>query len=339
MKFNFFLTLLVLGIFFWGCKKDTLISEADAPVKHQPTIQSRLSSSAREAAINSVVNENGRLKFKDQQHMLDVAEAIEDGNRAHNESFFAPLSNLTPEAVTDSMYAQKFDPQGFCLIFETKFNFKSLRQKISAEEKEWLKNEELDDESNPNNHPIRELGLRTVFNENLEVIIDGKVENFQYIVDEYEKQTTAGRGGGQNTTNASDCKVNVSKNANREFYHNGTRYKLFMHNSCVFWPWGTAIRTSQNLVRWYSRRVWFVTVTGWENAAANMRVEMAGKVYKIENCEDTSNASAYSLPTYASAVDAASVPAGTWAAVKKYSMSSLHHVNIMPSPSLVSLTW
>ena len=331
-QFVAFGTTLVLSMFFSiGCKKNQVEEISNTPNSSpQASIQARMSQSSREALLNSVTQVNDRLVFNDYKHLTDVMQAIEEGNDERNADFFQPLSALSVEQVNDSMRTANFDAFGSCREFEDRFeHFKSLRRQIEEKSIAWSMSEALDVENNPNAHPIRELGLRTILNDKLEVIINGKVENFQWVVDEYQNQQNK-------TVSASECRTSVWRDKTIPLANNK---KFFMSNSSVMYPWGTSIRATQEALSWNCSRFLWWTNCSWQPYATMTQVAMGGTFYKSDCKESITGGTPAQLRQYRTFRDNAYTSGGTYVAVQKLSLTSHHVAEPLVYYYAFPLTW
>jgi hypothetical protein len=315
-----------------SCKKADLTSDTSAtlPTK-SPSL--RLSSN-EQAVLNAVTNEGGTLHFKDQEHLLAVLKALDNGNDTYNDDFFAPLKGRSDDEVTDSMVINKFNTEGFYQAFEEKLNFNSLRADIAQKEQEWLKKEGLNVETDPNNHPVREIALRSVLNKMLKIKIGSEEMNFEELVTAYANSSSAPPA----------CNQAAWRDSAAIFGSPGNWYKLSMNNSSVAYSWGTSLRTSQRMYRWqYEQRfLWWTNPAQWVQASGYHQLRMGGEWYSTPivtlPCDKHAFAGTALGTGYGHEKAVDFTDWGRTSRVQKYSMASAHQINNV-SPYRVFLTW
>jgi len=286
LKIKFFL-LAAFTVGFFGCQKEEVVQEPQQIINEE--INFRVVSEIPYDNI-SVENISGKsaasriLVFRDMRSFVATMNDLERQVETLDNAFIDQYADLNEDEINDMEDRLRFNEEQPLIDFERRYRFSSLRKKIDALEEIWLNNEELDLRNDPDNHFIDENALRTLLNENEEVVIGRSIYKFTdrgYIEISGRSFETLSQLDVQNI-NANDLPENVKLvgdfDANRaEGCHSSKRnsgYKT-SGNKRIKWvishwthPWGRrAMAKTKNYKkrgnRWKKRRSYcFATVGG-----------------------------------------------------------------------------
>ncbi|NOZ46577.1 MAG: hypothetical protein GXO79_07315 [Chlorobi bacterium] len=162
--------LAVITITFFSCNKEEQLAK-----QQNVNEQSLTSYELPTILTEGVSNKNGLLKFRDQKTFDKVIKTLEEENIRWNTLFEEKWKGLSDEEFEDKEEKTNFKENLVYEEFENHFSHHSLRAKIYEQEEIWLSNEELDFEHDPDNIAIIGDELRTVLNEDAEIMIGNSI--------------------------------------------------------------------------------------------------------------------------------------------------------------------
>lgn len=177
---------LCLAVFLSGisCQKDK--KEETQDLDSSFNIQSNIDYSKIAIISKGFRGNNGSsqmLHFKDIKSVKQTISELERQVKDLDHAFVKKYSNLDEEAINVKEDEIKFNEEKPLLDFNKQLNFKSLYKKISTEEEEWLRQDELDFDNDPDNHFILEDEVRAILNTDAELMIGDKI--YKYNKDGY----------------------------------------------------------------------------------------------------------------------------------------------------------
>ena len=176
MKRNLLKTVIILlavtFVSLQSCEKKELVSEQEMTKNTEYHLPNDI--------IENIQVENDYLQFQNNDHINAIMNGLENEYSRLIAEFNETYKDLSNDEKQIKAEEVNFNPNVVYETFEQYFNFKSLRSEIAMKEEIWLNNEELDMDSNPNNHFIHGDGQRTI------VTIDGvlKIGNSIYVMKE-----------------------------------------------------------------------------------------------------------------------------------------------------------
>ena len=240
-----------------------------------------------------VIQQNGLLKFENKESFDLVFQILESENKRHNDL----LQEYCVEMTSQSMeYKEIFKANEFAVYetFEESLGFKSLRARIAMDEEVWLNNRELDLANDPDNHCIVGNEMRTLFNENGEIMIGNsiyvvggnwlvyEINNGSFEILESLRETGHNGQNNQqiiihnqvNNLKAGDCKLNQD-NIEYENYIINYRVKCRVTiTNAVFWHYAKAELTHYI----------YDGQGGWDKEPADLKIELRGP-FRNQDCE------------------------------------------------------
>jgi len=109
----------------------------------------------------------GMLEFTDETAFNNLLNRLEQAYEDHQSNFVDSYNHLTDDQINNLAQAQGFDEFLPLKEFENYFGLQSYRQLIENQENQWLQNNILDLNTDPDgNSPIVEDVLRTLVNQN-----------------------------------------------------------------------------------------------------------------------------------------------------------------------------
>ncbi len=234
-----------------------------------------------------VIQQNGLLKFENKESFDLVFQILESENKRHNDLLQEYCVEMTSQSLE---YKEISKANEFAVYeaFEESLGFKSLRARIAMDEAVWLNNRELDLANDPDNHCIVGSEMRTLFNENGEIMIGNsiyvvgenwlvyEITNGSFQILESLRETGLNEQKSQHLTihnqesnlKADDCKLNQDK----VYYNN---YAIDYRVKCrvtitnaVFWHYAKAETTHYI----------YDGQGGWDKEPADLEVHVSGLI-------------------------------------------------------------
>lgn len=249
------LALLIIGIV--ACEKGQLPNSENSG-EFQYDVISKIDYSVIETKPKGFKSTNGSdqiLTFKNMDAFKATLEELERQTEELDNAFVQFYSDLDEEALNAKEEEIYFSEQQPLLVFENTTSFNSLRQQIDLAEEQWLENEELDFDNDPDNHFVIEEEVRTLLNTDGEIqignsiykltkngyfeIIDGDLKTLLSLDSKNVKTLTLPKnvifvGDETPYIKSSDCK---SMKSNWDFKASDKK-RIKWRVSHRTWPWG-----------------------------------------------------------------------------------------------------
>ncbi len=194
MKKHFY-AIATIAILSIGCEKEQLLNKPSSLLDKDNVTSSELSILGNPTQL--VTMEEGMLRFLTVEHFLATETYLRTTTEAWDDSFLALYGHLNDEDLNSKEAEIGHNDEQPLENFENLLGFNSLRKKIFNEELIWLENDDLDINSDPDNHYIVDEVIRSLLNENAEVkigksifvmreeataqIIDGSLETLEKV--------------------------------------------------------------------------------------------------------------------------------------------------------------
>ena len=161
--FLFLTAILTLGIFITGCKKQ----EVEMPKNElNNTVTSKI----------TVIN--GMLSFSNIESFQNTLTELEDNNNLFNNKFSEDIDRMNFVEIEKYIEVSKWNENEIFETFEDKYNYISLRSIIAKEIIEFNKIYDQSKVINPDNHFVSNQYLRTLLNEDCQVLIGTTIYRF-----------------------------------------------------------------------------------------------------------------------------------------------------------------
>ncbi len=166
---------LAIFITTWSCQDDVIEFSKESQNANQKirVVDFKISNSNNERNFSHTGKMLSFPTFNDfEQTIVYLEEALD----AHEEAFVTQYENYSNDELDSLETVVGFNSQQPLINFENDHNFQfSLRKEYNYLEEEWLNNEELNPNTDPDVIiPFDEI-LQTLLNDNMEVMIEGKV--------------------------------------------------------------------------------------------------------------------------------------------------------------------
>lgn len=157
-KISLSIVILTVCASIFSCQSES-IEDFEQEEQNSEEITSRF------ANAGEVGTHGDMLYFSDMETFLNVIESLEEQTEKYDDEFLEEWGHLKGDDLDDLEDEIGYDPDQVFIDFESQFSkFTSLREITRAKELEWLDNEELDDENDPDDHYIFDDEVRTVVN-------------------------------------------------------------------------------------------------------------------------------------------------------------------------------
>lgn len=195
--------------------------------------------------------ERGVLHFESVEQIQMIYECLEKNHAEYLEQSYGRYDSLCDDEFDELEESGEIliDDHAVLRSFERALNFRSLRGTIEKQELEWLLQEELDDENDPDDHFVIDEVFRTLLSPEASVIIAGEMHQFndEALAAEEEEE------GYESIHPNIDCRSMKSKTYIK--YSDKKRIKCVVAHRT--YPWGRyAIAKTKN----YKKRRWI----GWK---------------------------------------------------------------------------
>lgn len=158
-KFNLFLAALfvaVMGLTIVGCQKE---------------VEDDLTQKSTEITASEIYAKNGMLVFASMESFQSTMSNLETKSIKHQEEFSSTVKNLNQEQYEAMVEKQSYNEAQVLIDFESKYKYVSLRSVIAEKMVEFNKIYDREKVECPDEHFVRNEYLRTLLNENCEVMI------------------------------------------------------------------------------------------------------------------------------------------------------------------------
>ncbi len=162
-KLTFLVVIAMALTVFNGCQKENLKPDIGNEVTSQYSLHKSL--------IEGVENRDGVLIIENQEAFDVLVDKLDEEDQKWNDNFGQTYEDLTEEQLDLLIETTGFSENAVFTAFEEYLSFNSLRAEIFEKQLDWLDNEELDFENDPDNHLIFDDAARVLFNENCEIMI------------------------------------------------------------------------------------------------------------------------------------------------------------------------
>lgn len=250
--------LAVVLIGFIACQKEKLLNPENSS-EFQYNVKSKINYSGIKTESKGYKGTNGSdqiLVFQDMETFNATLAELERQTKELDNAFVEYYSDLEEEALNDKEDEIGFSEEQPLFVFENTVGFNSLHQQIAFEEEQWLNQEELDFENDPNNHFIMEEEVRTLLNADGEVQIGNSIyklteEGYFEIIDGDLKTLSVLDGGDLKSlnlpknvifvgddSNCNECKASGcnSQKRNSDYKSSGS-YRIKWVVSHWTYPW------------------------------------------------------------------------------------------------------
>ena len=274
------LALIVIG--FVACQKEELPNTNTSEFQYD--INSHINYSDIKTKSNGFRGKNGStqiLIFKDMETIKATLYELEKQTKELDSAFVKYYSNLDEEALNEKEEEIGFDELKPLKDFEQIYGFNSLRKKIEQKETQWLNNPYLDEFSDPDDYIIEDIYVRTILNEQAEVMVgtsiykflddgsyyeitDGNFETLKQI-NEGEDVTNFSNVIHHNTRKAGGCKGNKWKKGFKYSKNYRIKWKVGIYN----YPWGCGMKSKVTSYKKKKNR--------WKKYRTYLKVGIEGK--------------------------------------------------------------
>ncbi|HOC40864.1 MAG TPA: hypothetical protein PKK38_05720 [Bacteroidales bacterium] len=250
--------LAIVLIGFVSCQNEMLLNPKNL-TEFQYDVKSKIDYSGIKTESKGFKGINGSdqiLVFQDMRTFNVTLAELERQTKELDNAFVEYYSELEEEALNDKEKEIGFSEEQPLFVFENTLGFNSLHKKIAIEEEQWLNQEELDFENDPNNHFVMEDEVRTILNADGEVQIGNSIyklteEGYFEIIDGDLKTLSVLDGGNSNNlnlpknvifvgddSNCNECKTSdCNSNKRNSNYEGSDKYRIKWVVSHWTYPW------------------------------------------------------------------------------------------------------
>jgi len=252
------LALIIIG--FVACQKEKLHNPTNSS-EFQYDVKSQINFSSIETKSKGFKSSNGSdqiLVFKDMETFKATLSELERQTRELDSAFVEFYKDLDEEAINEKEEEIGFNEEKPLFDFENTVGFNSLHQKIAIEEEQWLNQEELNMENDPDNHFIFENELQSLLNADGEVmigksiykltedgyfeIIDGDLKTLSLLDDNNNDKNSLPENVIFVGDNCSSCKASgCNSNKRNSSYKSSGSYRIKWVVSHWTYPWGRRV--------------------------------------------------------------------------------------------------
>jgi len=274
---------IMTGLF--SCQKEQLLEQLT--LQNNESAKGEIQASYKQAQNQDIYLRNGLLVFKDMDVLKLTLESLEQQVTDLDESFISTYENLSEEAINAKEYKLGFDELKPLKDFERVYGFNSLRKKIEREEEQWLNNPNLDESSDPDDHIIVDIYVRTILNEQAEVMAGSSIYKFlddgsYYEITDGSFETLKQINDGEDATKlsnvirhntqkaASGCKTNKWDSGYKKSGNYRIKWKVGIYN----YPWQCGMKSKVTSYKKRGRR--------WKKYRTYLKVGIEGR-YCLSN--------------------------------------------------------
>ncbi|MFK8006753.1 MAG: hypothetical protein AB8H03_10290 [Saprospiraceae bacterium] len=178
------LLVFTISIFTLSCNKnDSALASSNTetipPIINSGSVEIRSDINP----LDAVILNNGILEFTDMNHFYNSVSYLEEKIDEHEDLFVSTYPDFTDEELNDKEEEINFNPFQPAIDFETSKSFSSRRSYIESATLNWLNNEILDFNNDPDDWDNLDDIERSFFNLNGEVKIGNTVYNLNNFYD------------------------------------------------------------------------------------------------------------------------------------------------------------
>jgi len=164
-------TLLVTGL--WACSNDEI---SNTEQENNSDVANKIGESIYKMNIDNGLD-GDILVFENESVFNQIEDNLFDNTQSYIQSVMDGMpEGLSEEEQDDYLESIGFDEDKFYIQFEDSFNFNSLRKDLNIKIDDWLSTQTnpemiVDEENDPDNHPLVLEVHRTLFNAGGEIIV------------------------------------------------------------------------------------------------------------------------------------------------------------------------
>ena len=214
-KINVYAMLFIALLSLQSCEKDFDETSKTTTKNGKGFKILSYSSPNSRGVVNNILSFDSPEEF---EATVDSLEMVFDNFQTQ---FTNQYVNFSDEDLNDLVINQNLDLEEPLSNFETSIAFTSLRIKINQEESTWLQKPDPDFDNCPQFHPVQSHAERSLWNDNGEIIIAGKIYKYD---DERTKFITIEDGDIEKLILINDGDMSIYSNSNVtvENLNNGT---------------------------------------------------------------------------------------------------------------------
>jgi hypothetical protein len=172
------LLVFTISVFTFSCNKDDSAlaspnTETIPPIINSGSVEIR----SDKNPLDAIILNQGILEFTDMNHFYNSVSYLDEKIDEHEDSFVSTYPDFTDDELNDKEEEINFNSFQPAIDFETSKGFSSRRSYIENATLNWLNNEILDFNNDPDNWDNLDDTERSFFNLNGEVKIGGTVHN------------------------------------------------------------------------------------------------------------------------------------------------------------------
>lgn len=171
------LVFLIFSLFFLSlssCDKENFNEKTDSKKTKGFRIRTYGNSGENSRGLLNKI-----LSFDSEEEYYTTLDSLNQVFENYQLEFQEKYKEVNDENLNELIISERIDLELPLTEFETKYNFTSLRNNLNEKEALWLNQPEPDFENSPQIFPIEDHVERTLWNENGEIMIGGKIYKYE----------------------------------------------------------------------------------------------------------------------------------------------------------------